>query len=461
MSDPEFQPQPGSHRDDISDDETTILAAPEILENALPTTFRSTIEKCPNDHPIKPQESYFRRVSSEEFSELLLKLKGLDLFEHEVVVNHHLIDLAVSSISEFQLSETVQRAIREHEGLAKLHATYADGKGLVIRLHGLGRDMQKTSRLLGEIQTDYVAKVLKIVFSQAVFTDVYRPALWEHFGIFRKQVVSLMVKDMSISAHVQPAKKTISGSAIIPIEIVKPANGLAERLRDTRTATRAHLGLSSEHRVLSIYVDSITGVREGSKGSEVNPSAEELVDQVSRQSKAQIVFLSGTVRRGANEEISMYQNLPYFDNFIPLSTLSVESFRESVRAGKRIFVFNDTRGKLPFLHSIADLVFVRGPVNLHEGLTVGTPTLIYNNSETLGNYRPAGYSKMEDVALATGGAVAIANTAELRDGVQRTLNLGRDFTPPYLSSSLDSPNALTVFLDELYSVFARELHSGD
>jgi hypothetical protein len=103
MNDPEFQPKPKSHRDDISDDEATIMAAQEILENALPTPFGLTIEEFRKHHQIKPQKEDFQEVSTEDFSELLLKLNGLELFEREVVVNDHLIDLAVSSISDMKI----------------------------------------------------------------------------------------------------------------------------------------------------------------------------------------------------------------------------------------------------------------------------------------------------------------------------------------------------------------------
>lgn len=103
MNNPEFHEKPKSHRDDISDDDATILAAEEILKNAVPTTFGLTLEEFRKQHLKDSKEGDIQQIAAEQFADLLLKLDGLELYEREILVDDHLIDLAVSSISDMKI----------------------------------------------------------------------------------------------------------------------------------------------------------------------------------------------------------------------------------------------------------------------------------------------------------------------------------------------------------------------
>jgi hypothetical protein len=117
---------------------------------------------------------------------------------------------------------------------------------------------------------------------------------------------------------------------------------------------------------------------------------------------------------------------------------------------------------MPYIHVAPDVVVIKGPINLFEGLHVGTKTLIYNNESTIrgegfGEYNYDGYKEMEETAVSTGRAIDVECLDDVIQGLIDLQNLDANFLHPQLVPISKTTTDQSLFLDVLASYLEQQI----
>ena len=84
-----------------------------------------------------------------------------------------------------------------------------------------------------------------------------------------------------------------------------------------------------------------------------------------------------------------------------------------LRAQSKAWIYNDTSGLLPYLHKSADLVIVRGPINFHEAVNTGAPTIVIQNKAVLGDYETTAWEDLLKIGTQSGRARSVTEVQQI------------------------------------------------
>ncbi|MGE3974113.1 MAG: hypothetical protein AB7F59_06260 [Bdellovibrionales bacterium] len=113
-------------------------------------------------------------------------------------------------------------------------------------------------------------------------------------------------------------------------------------------------------------------------------------------------------------------------------------------------MFNNTVGYIPVLLRASDLHIVRGPVNIFEGLNLRTPTLVFNNEWTLGNYDASAYMEAVDLVKKYPAFREISNMKEFDVNAQALLKI-KNVHPLYKAQNYKLLRQLLTYIEERLS----------
>lgn len=201
------------------------------------------------------------------------------------------------------------------------------------------------------------------------------------------------------------------------------------------------LGIPKKSKVLSFY-----GYRHiGNAGGDGARRVRESFNQLSHNLKSDeniILFVSdggALLKKLPDSMISKWGELfPNKPEIKALSQVNPEDLK------KNIIIINDLPGRLPYLHKVADLSIINGPINFFEALNVKTPTLVSNDIGGIAKER-RGYDSEVYQSLLKQGLASGARVFKDSNQVVNHFN-GIDVIP---SPDLNSSDAIIKVLNQL------------
>lgn len=341
------------------------------------------------------------------------------------------------------LSAVEMKALKQ-ASFRKLQTELGDGRGVVFRSYFFSNseaDITKVSSLYkGEYQSSrFVRRYLAELFPAAEFK-------YQEDAPGRRAIA---IKISDVAEHEADPRKRAARLKLadtIPMHLIKPA--MSVPIIPDKLATRAALGLSSTQKVLSLYIrapEILTDIRSRA----VFPETElpQLMDQLRKGFDFDVLIVSF-----GNLGFASFRSAGFI--FTNVRNWKVENLSDLTRNGhdaipSNTLIYNDTIGRMPYMHAAADLAVVVGPINFFEPIGVGTPTLIFekSNSRTMNaDFRSYGieeYRYQIDLALKTGLAETTSKYAEVPDKIRFLL------AKPLTEGSSVQQLALPAFLKAL------------
>lgn len=322
------------------------------------------------------------------------------------------------NLNELPISSRLKTVIESHE-LFKLGEKYNKGQGLTFNFAQFNSSWRAADPIgKGEwLQSHFVIKTLKMAFPQANFTN-------HNLSKSEKGTVDLFLHDSRENGK----DLAFLDANVLDMRLIKAANTTVSYLR--RDALRKTLGIKSDTPMVSLYM--FNGFKQLVEKTN-NPTMETLaLELLKKRPDFQIMTLSSNDKIFENINLKKYIETNFvklrekFDEIIFLSELA----EGGLSSGKKILLINDVVGFVSHLHGASDLIVIKGPINLFEGLMNAVPTLIFNNRDTLDNFDKTEYFRQEAIAINTNRAVSVRSLSLLSDALNEVLNLSASFVSP-------------------------------
>jgi len=330
------------------------------------------------------------------------------------------------NLLKLPLPARIRQSIQEHE-IASLKTLYGDGENLVFNLFEKEFNQLALHTSNGEnIQAHFVRNVLRELFPRAMYVNSLGDAIKslepkfinpEDLSLEKaikhlkskhgKTAFQIFITDSAEGAGVQKKRQVLDKSKYLDMPLLKTANGTNSSI--DKLGIRNLFGLHVKDRVYSFYIHGSLAV-----GNTWNPPFGRLMSILQSENLVPdvcFVTSAGLTKEGANRALKEQADLlgGTFRNLTDLKQGEIATL------ARPIIIFNDTTGKVPVLHAAADLSVVKGPINPFEGLTVGTPTVVFNNKSTLNNYLPGTVEFMKQSVEATGGGKYVSSIGGFLD----------------------------------------------
>lgn len=324
------------------------------------------------------------------------------------------------TITTLPLDERSKELVGKHD-IMKLREHYGLGKDLNFESEFFVDESVVFSHKGESIQGAFVQKILSHVFPQAKF----QPFSYPH-----EKTIKVWIRDRAEF----PGRDSLDHSkgGWLPMHLLKPANPVGASI--SRQEVRELLGFPKSARVIHFYLRQSASL-----------SAEDLSKVLSEFSSPwDIVILSQNMPRGNEAPPGSFEQ-----KFKQVELLSHIGKRKPQKMKTPTLVINDTTGKMPYLHAASDLAIVVGPINFFEPLHVGTRTVVFNNAKINAEYDTATYRQMVEVALATGGALAVGDTEDIAKAGEKLLTQQSPIHSPSHIEFNGDPSAFNALLDQL------------
>lgn len=224
----------------------------------------------------------------------------------------------------------------------------------------------------------------------------------------------------------------------MPMPLLKSANGRG--VPQTKEEVRAELKIPPGRFVVHGYNFHL----EYGKKQE-----SQLLNQIPGVKLADVIYVA-TSRIGAGPAKSpdRYKDL-YEKDFPGFKIHLLSRMREGdLSAPGPHLIINDSRGRVPAINKMADVVLMSGPQNLFESINAGTPLVFQPHEGESPQYDKAAYDAMAEVAISSGGGY-IANTpAEFSEAIGRIKASPPKITPSY-AVSVNGKTPFESYLDAL------------
>ncbi len=339
-------------------------------------------------------------------------------------------------VHTFELTSAQKNKIDSHTKLQELAKKYNRGEGISFEfakdiITGLSPAVPGES-----IQTSFVVKILKYLFPKAeIRSDVQKKR--SH----KDRTVKLSVSDPYEAGIMELGYS-------IPMPYLKISNATTSILRGKKEIYKKRLGLA-ERQVVHLYYNA----HEGIVYDHLSTHIPKIVRQIQEAMPDTTVIISLNHTVESNFINYLGRELSGFDRV----TLLTELQNQGSQNTNKMLVLNNTHGLMPYLNVASDVLVIQGPLNLFEGLHVGTKTLIYNSEYTMQGYNREGYLELQETAIATGGALAVESIPEISTGIRELSKLPHNFTAP---QNVKAGRVLTeedVFFDVFESILSEEL----
>ncbi len=288
-----------------------------------------------------------------------------------------------------------------------------------------------------QIQSKFVEEILQAIVPHAKLTQNYYQT---PFAQTSDRLISAMTLRLYDSAEHSQIPR-----AEVEMTKLKPAHTL--RLARSREDLRSLLGVPESMRVLHLYG---TGYQ-NNQSPDDQFSFQNIVRHLAKTGhRFDLVLISKT---GSLDDDSEFASETWKGHCEVIDLIRPKRLRlETGCSAEPIVVRNLTYGYMPELHSVSDLVIVRGPINFFEPLNVGTPTLLINNDAILGTYDRKAFRELKELAKSA-PHFAVAKDLDQMSKLARKL---RGKTTLEYDSSLavdaDGKSAFEKLLDHLLEV---------
>ncbi len=308
----------------------------------------------------------------------------------------------LAPVHQLELPSESLSWIRAHP-LWRLRQGLNEGEGLYFNIQHRPRSTfgSLNNGNFGESnQAAFLEQVLRYVFPKAQFGDEIDPReANEMFDLLKIRSVFLSPGDFA-----EPGSMGTPGFWPIDMRLLKPANPKVLSL-PTKQEIRKQLGLGPDSKILSLYLHNENLVNEADlprifQEASLVARAEEALGSID------VVFISMPYR-SSNEAFQ----LP--TRFNSKGLLLSELKPGALASGEARWIYNDTSGLLPYLHRAADLVIVRGPINFHEAVNTGTPTLVFDHPAVLGRYERSAWDELVKIGTGSGRSAAVFDPSEI------------------------------------------------
>ncbi len=338
-------------------------------------------------------------------------------------------------VHTFGLTTAQKNKLDSHSGLQQLTRTYKQGEGISFEfasdvLEGLSPAVPGES-----IQTSFVVKILNHLFPKAEIRSNAQKK-----RSHKDRTVKLSVSDPNEAGILELGYS-------IPMPYLKISNSTTSVLKGKKSQYKKKFGLVGK-KVVHLYYNA----HEGIITDHLSQTIPQMIKEIQRAIPDVTVILSWNQTMESRFANYLGRELTGFDRIALLTDLQ----NNEAQKYQRMLILNDTKGLMPYLNVASDILIIKGPINLFEGLHVGTKTLIYNSEYTMQGYNRDAYLDLQDTAVSTGGAIAVDAIPRISIGIQELLKLPQDFTAP---QNVKVGKVLTeedVFLDVLSSILNEE-----
>jgi hypothetical protein len=282
--------------------------------------------------------------------------------------------LSLPAITDLELSAESRQIIDRHEiQQLKKYFSKNDLTFYHAKMDGSGES----------VQMHYITRVLKHIFPHAKFSK----AEYETDGVDENNFVNRLFLPIGDSAEFGDK---LERQSRLEMSLVKAGNPLYSSIEKDKT--RRILGIHPNARVLHVYSSVYFGQRDahfindGKLGNILRT-----LKLVEPKFDIIILSISGASSVGEiwNEEMEGQPK-----DWRRITEMFVGDFAKlSPGQSKPVLIYNNSKGKMPFLHAVADLSVVRGPINFFEPLSVGVPTIVIHN-EMIHSYDPNVFTGM-------------------------------------------------------------------
>ena len=323
------------------------------------------------------------------------------------------------------LPESTRERVLSHPKIKELKALYKKGRSLTFDFAYLG---QESSHKGEYIQRVFLIKILKLIFPQAkIVTRNYNTrfdSLYP-FNQSSKVHVSLEIADiresMKFVTETDFEKYLYSHKRLVDMVLLKIANSSQ---KDLPSEYKKSFPAFEKNSVLSLYLPekylnySHTYTYEDLQEESVDlfHILDEFLSMGFRKVFLTSHFNSRLSQKTKDQFLSALSTR--FDKIRFLSQVSRKEFSEIQDQDKVIF-FNDLTGYTSVLHSLADVAFIFGPINIMEGLFLDARMIFMNKGEPLSSspkYRLA-FDQLKQTALRTNRAVYIEHLEEAEEAL--------------------------------------------
>lgn len=357
--------------------------------------------------------------------------------------NHH---FGVPLANTFSVPDDLRQSLMMHPKLRELSLKHQLGKSLVFKLKEDHVGVIDGSASGETIQTRFLKAILEVLFPQAGYETHTRL-----YGGNKKRVEVRVADAYDGRVGVNPSA--------MQMHFLKINNSTSSFLKGKRTEYRSRLGFNARP-VVHIYFDTMFSI--GGLSSVIHAEIVPMIRRIKEvYPDASVIFSSAhDIDKALVRQLELSGVTSLFDGMTKLSSLAYKPQSENVSQ----MILNDTRGMMPYIHVASDVVVIKGPINLFEGLHVGTKTLIYNNESTVrddgfGEYDYDGYKEMEETAVGTGGAIAVERLDHIAQGLRDLQKLDSEFLPPQLVPISKTTTEQSLFLDVLASYLEQQIQT--
>ena len=322
------------------------------------------------------------------------------------------------------LPEQTKKRVLSHPRVKELRASYNNGRGVTFDFSYLGREASHRGEL---IQRIFLIKIIKLIFPKAkiILRDYNtRYSSLYPFNQSSKVHVPLVVADiresMQLSQEEDFDRYLSSHINIMDMVLLKAANSSQKNLPDKYKESFPDF---SENSVLSLYLPEkyLNYIAEKNWWDKSGLDLFDILDEFTERDFRK-VFLTSHFNTNLPEDVRelFFARLStYFDKIFFLSRISGKEFSK-ITDQDRILFFNDLTGYTPVLHSLADVTFIFGPVNMLEGIFLDARVIFMNTKK----YSPKdkyhlAFEQLKETALRTNRAVYIEDIKKIEEALHR------------------------------------------
>ena len=367
--------------------------------------------------------------------------------------------------SKSPIPEDTKKRVLAHPTVQELKASYKKGERLTFDFSYLG---QESSHKGEYIQRVFLIKIIKLIFPKAKIIIRNYKTRFDSLYPFKQPSrvhVSLSVSDIRESIKLVTEQDfeeyLFRHKSIMDMVLLKIANSSQKSISDKY---KKSFPAFEKNSVLSLYLPE----------KHLNYNSENLQEKSIDLFYILDEFLAIGFRKvfltsHFNSKLSENQRKRFlsslsvhFDKVLFLSQVSQKELFQ-IQDQDRVIFFNDLTGYTPILHSLADITFISGPVNMLEGLFLGAKVIFINTEHSANRKYRLAFDQLKQTALKTNRAVYIEDLNELEEALHTLdrLSLRAIVYPDEVIVNPSKGDALNQLIERLYFQITESVRLGE
>ena len=352
------------------------------------------------------------------------------------------------------LLEDTKKKILSHPRVKELRVSYKSGRGLTFDFSYIG----PTAPHKGEhIQQAFLIEVIKMIFPNAKIVKRSYNTRFDSLYPFNqssKVHVSLKVSDiweyMKFMTEQDFERYLSIHKNIVDMVLLKRANSSQKGISDEYKKSFPDFEKKS---VLSLYLPEKYLNYKHEDLQKESLDLFQILDNFLALGFRKVFLTSHFNTRLSIDQMNRFLSAlsNHFDKILFLSQLSHKELFQIQDQDKVIF-FNDLTGYTPVLHSLADIAFIFGPVNMLEGLFLDAKVVFMNKEYSTNRTYRIAFDQLKQTALKTNRAVYIESLDELEEALHTLdrLSLEPTIYPDEVKIHSSKGSALDQLIERLY-----------